>query len=97
MSAPREEHEAVGRRLKPLERFLENPATNWHQHFRTWRKQRLREVEVEYGDRLDEVAEFLAEFGNKIKALGPSGYLRSTSHRAGEPVTLDDEADPPGS
>jgi transcriptional regulator with XRE-family HTH domain len=69
----------------------ENPATNWHQHFRTWRKRRLREVEVEYGDRLDEVAEFLAEFASKIKALGPSGYLRSTSHRAGEPVTLDDE------
>lgn len=69
----------------------ENPATNWHQHFRTWRKHRLREVEVEYGDRLDEVAEFLAEFANRIKVLGPSGYLRSTSHRAGEPVTLDDE------
>ena len=26
-------------------------ARNWHQHFRTWRKQRLREIEVEYGDR----------------------------------------------
>lgn len=69
----------------------ENAATNWHQHFRTWRKQRLREVEVEYGDRLDEVAEFLAEFATKIKALGPAGYLRSTSHRAGEPVTVDEE------
>lgn len=34
---------------------------------------------------------FLAEFASKIKALGPSGYLRSTSHQAGEPVTLDDE------
>ena len=69
----------------------ENPATNWHQHFRTWRKQRLREVEVEYGDRLDEVAEFLSEFAGRVKALGPAGYLRSTSHRPGEPVTLDDE------
>lgn len=63
---------------------------NWHQHFRTWRKRRLREVEVEYGDRLDEVADFLGEFATKIKALGPSGYLRSTAHRTGEPVTLDD-------
>jgi transcriptional regulator with XRE-family HTH domain len=67
----------------------ENAATNWHTHFRTWRKQRLREIEVEYGDRLDEVAEFLAEFATKVKALGPAGYLRSTSHRAGEPI--DDE------
>ena len=64
----------------------ENGATNWHTHFRTWRKSRLREIEVEYGDRLDEVAEFLAEFATKVKALGPAGYLRSTSHRAGEPI-----------
>jgi transcriptional regulator with XRE-family HTH domain len=69
----------------------DDAATGWHQHFRTWRKQRLREVEVEYGDRLDEVAEFLADFANKIKTLGPAGYLRSTSHRTGEPTTLDDE------
>ncbi|MGH9185597.1 MAG: helix-turn-helix domain-containing protein [Acidimicrobiales bacterium] len=69
----------------------ENAATNWHTHFRTWRKRRLREIEVEYGDHLDEVAEFLAEFATKIKALGPAGYLRSTSHRAGEPVTPDEE------
>lgn len=66
-------------------------AGNWHQHFRTWRKQRLREIEVEYGDRLDEVADFLAEFANKIQALGPAGYLRSTSHRAGEADDLDGE------
>lgn len=64
-------------------------AQNWHEHFRTWRKRRLREVEVEYGDRLDEVADFLAEFATKVKALGPAGYLRSTAHRPGEPV--DDE------
>src|SRR3954447_12719475 len=70
----------------------ENAATNWHEHFRTWRKHRLREIEVEYGDRLDEVAEFLAEFASKIKALGPAGYLRSTSHRAGEPIDDDEEA-----
>lgn len=67
-------------------------ARNWHEHFRTWRKKRLREIEVEYGDQLDEVAEFLAEFANKVKALGPAGYLRSTSHRAGEPA--DDESWP---
>jgi transcriptional regulator with XRE-family HTH domain len=64
----------------------EDAQRNWHQHFRTWRKQRLREIEVEYGDRLDEVAEFLADFASKVQALGPAGYLRSTSHRAGEPV-----------
>lgn len=69
----------------------EGAARNWHQHFRTWRKRRLREIEVEYGDRLDEVAEFLAEFASKVKTLGPAGYLRSTSHRAGEPITDDEE------
>ena len=69
----------------------ENAATNWHQHFRTWRKARLREIEVEYGDRLDEVAEVLAEFATKVKALGPAGYLRSTSHRTGEPIDDDEE------
>ena len=67
----------------------ENAATNWHEHFRTWRKRRLREIE--YGDRLDEVAEFRAEFASKVKALGPAGYLRSAAHRAGEPVNLDEE------
>jgi transcriptional regulator with XRE-family HTH domain len=70
----------------------EGAARNWHQHFRTWRKQRLREIEVECGDRLDEVAEFLAEFSSKIKALGPAGYLRSASYRKGEPLTVEKEA-----
>ena len=65
---------------------------NWHEHFRTWRKSRLREIEVEYGDQLDEVADFLAEFAAKVKALGPAGYLQSTAHRAGESVHLDEEA-----
>ena len=64
----------------------EEAARNWHEHFRTWRRRRLRQVEVEYGDRLDEVADFLADFAAKIKALGPAGYLRSSAHRAGEPV-----------
>lgn len=54
-------------------------AGNWHEHFRTWRAERLREVEKEYGSKLDEVADFLAEFAAKIKAVGPSGYLRSMS------------------
>jgi hypothetical protein len=74
-------------------RFRRGPerGTNWHEHFRIWRKRRLREIEVEYGDRLDEVAEFLAEFASKVKALGPAGYLRSTAYRAGEPVNLGEE------
>lgn len=70
----------------------ENPSTNWHQHFRTWRTRRLRGIKVEYGDRLDEVAEFLAEFAQKVKALGPAGDLRSMSYRAGAP--LDSVTDP---
>jgi transcriptional regulator with XRE-family HTH domain len=69
----------------------EGAQRNWHQHFRTWRKQRLREIEVEYGDRLDDVAEFLADFAAKVKTLGPAGYLRSTSHREGERGSTDKE------
>ena len=61
-------------------------AGNWHDSFRTWRKKRLNEIEREYGDRLDEVALFLKEFGTKIEALGPQGYLRSMAHREGESV-----------
>ncbi|MGH9025170.1 MAG: helix-turn-helix domain-containing protein [Acidimicrobiia bacterium] len=69
----------------------EEAQRNWHQQFRAWRRQRLREVEVEYGDRLDEVAEFLADFASKVKALGPAGYLRSTSQCAGERDNADKE------
>jgi transcriptional regulator with XRE-family HTH domain len=70
----------------------EGAARNWHPHFRSWRKRRLRQIEVEYGDQLDEIAAVLAEFAAKIKALGPAGYLRSAAHRPGEPADLDEEA-----
>ncbi len=53
----------------------------WHDHFRTWRKRRLREVERQYGDRLDEVADFLADFAAQIKAVGPKTYLESMAYR----------------
>ena len=53
----------------------------WHDHFRTWRKRRLREVERQYGDRLDEVADFLADFAAQIKAVGPKTYLESMVYR----------------
>ncbi|MEZ5294789.1 MAG: hypothetical protein R2697_00515 [Ilumatobacteraceae bacterium] len=43
-----------------------------------------REIEREYGDRLDEVAGFLKEFAGKVEALGPRGYLESMSHREGD-------------
>jgi transcriptional regulator with XRE-family HTH domain len=52
----------------------------WHDHFRIWRKKRLRQVERQYGDRLDEVADFLADFAAKIKAVGPKTYLESMTH-----------------
>jgi transcriptional regulator with XRE-family HTH domain len=68
----------------------EGAAKNWHQHFRTWRKRRLQLLEREYGDRLDEVADFLAEFAEKIKMLGPKAYLQSTAHRDGEEPLADD-------
>lgn len=59
---------------------------NWHESFRTWRKKRLLEIEREYGDRLDEVALFLKEFGTKIEMIGPRGYLQSMAHRDGESI-----------
>jgi transcriptional regulator with XRE-family HTH domain len=52
----------------------------WHDHFRVWRKRRLRQVERHYGDKLDEVADFLAEFAAKIKAVGPKTYLESMAY-----------------
>jgi hypothetical protein len=52
----------------------------WHDHFRVWRKRRLRQVEREYGDKLDEVADFLADFAAKIKAVGPKTYLESMAY-----------------
>jgi transcriptional regulator with XRE-family HTH domain len=68
----------------------EEGAQNWHESFRTWRKKRLREIEREYGDRLDEVAGFLKEFASKVEALGPRGYLESMSHREGESLPPDE-------
>ncbi|MFZ1489497.1 MAG: helix-turn-helix transcriptional regulator [Ilumatobacteraceae bacterium] len=97
--------EAVDERLASIK--IENPegtdavltavfgpdagAGNWHQHFRTWRAERLRAVEKENGAPLDEVADFLGEFAAKIKAMGPSGYLRSMSWNEGEWPTPDRE------
>ena len=52
----------------------------WHDHFRIWRKRRLRQLEKEYGDRLDEVADFLADFAAQIKAVGPKTYLESVAY-----------------
>jgi transcriptional regulator with XRE-family HTH domain len=62
-----------------------NPASlNWHDHFRTWRKNRIALLAGEYGDQLDEVADFLADFAAKIKTFGPRDYLQSTAHLKGE-------------
>jgi hypothetical protein len=52
----------------------------WHDHFRVWRKRRLRQLEREYGDRLDEVADFLADFAAQVKAVGPKTYLESVAY-----------------
>ncbi len=57
---------------------------NWHDHFRTWRKNRIALLAREYGDALDDLAEVLADFAAKIKTLGPAGYLQSVAHRDGE-------------
>jgi hypothetical protein len=52
----------------------------WHDHFRVWRKRRLRQVERQYGDKLDEVADFMAEFAAQVKAVGPKTYLKSMAY-----------------
>lgn len=65
--------------------------TNWHDHFRTWRKGRVDLLAREYGDQLDDLAGVLADFAAKIKTFGPRGYLQSLAHRPGE------EAYPPPS
>jgi transcriptional regulator with XRE-family HTH domain len=57
---------------------------NWHDHFRTWRKNRIALLAREYGDQLDELADVLSDFAAKIKTLGPQGYLQSMAHRPGE-------------
>lgn len=59
-------------------------ASNWHPHFRIWRKRRLLALERTYGDQLDEVAEFLASFAAELKAVGPKAYLQSKAARRGE-------------
>lgn len=64
----------------------EAPSQNWHDHYRTWRKKRLAEIARTYGDRLDEVAEFLARFANEITQLGPTAYLQAKAHKAGEDI-----------
>jgi len=57
---------------------------NWHDHFRTWRKNRIALLAREYGDQLDDLADVLADFAAKIKTFGPQGYLQSMAHREGE-------------
>ena len=78
--------EEVDALLVALYGDADEAARNWHEHFRTWRKKRLAILAKNYGDRLDEVAEFLAEFALQVQQLGPKGYLLSKAHRDGESV-----------
>src|SRR5581483_1425688 len=71
----------------------EEAPRNWHEHFRTWRKKRLAVLAKNYGDRLDDVAEFLAEFALQVRQLGPKGYLLSHAHWEGEDVSDPDDED----
>lgn len=63
---------------------------NWFPHFRTWRKQRLFQLERQYGDQLDEVAHFLRDFADNLLALGPRGYLQSRAYLPGEDIPSPD-------
>ena len=82
-----------GLNLVALYGGAEEAARNWHEHFRTWRKKRLAVLARNYGDRLDDVAEFLAEFALQVRQLGPKGYLLSHAHREGEDVSDPDDED----
>lgn len=71
-------------------------ATNWHDHFRTWRKRQVDQLAREYGDRLDDLAAVLAEFAGRLQTFGPRGYLQALAHKEGEtsfpvPAEPDDE------
>lgn len=69
-------------------------ATNWHDHFRTWRKRQVDQLAREYGDRLEDLAAVLAEFANRLQAFGPSAYLHGLAHKEGEaPFPLPAEPD----
>ena len=59
---------------------------NWHEHFRTWRQERLDQLATTYGDQLDDVASFLAEFAHQIQQAGPQGYLQWKTHRDEDPT-----------
>lgn len=59
---------------------------NWYQHFRTWRKRRLLALARDYGDQLDEVAEFLETFSMELRNVGPQAYLQMKAHREDEDV-----------
>lgn len=64
---------------------------NWHEHYRTWRTERIAQVEKDLSSGLDEAAEFLADFAARIKALGPSGYLRSMSGTEDDRKPIEEE------
>lgn len=85
--------EEVDDLLVALHGGAEEAARNWHEHFRTWRKKRLAVLAKNYGDRLDDVAEFLAEFALQVRQLGPKDYLLSQAHREGEAAS---DPDPDG-
>lgn len=85
--------EEVDDLLVALHGGADEAARNWHEHFRTWRKKRLAVLAKNYGDRLDDVAEFLAEFALQVRQLGPKGYLLSQAHREGEDVSDPDPDD----
>jgi transcriptional regulator with XRE-family HTH domain len=62
------------------------PIHDWYAAFRTWRKRRLLALARDHGDRLDDIADFLATFGTELKNVGPQAYLQMKAHRDGEEV-----------
>ena len=63
--------------------FIAGPP-GWFQRFRTWRLQRLRQLEAKYDDQLSPLARQLQELGNDILEYGASGFLTTRALIAGD-------------
>ena len=53
---------------------------DWHTTLYAAALGQERQLERQYGDRLDEVADFLADFAAQVKAVGPKTYLESVAY-----------------
>lgn len=58
---------------------LSPTSDGWMDAYREWRQERLRHIEEQHADELDQVADLLVQIGTQIQQCGPSGFLESFS------------------